>query len=78
MKKWIALICAAALLIGLLAVPVMAEGGKPLKILIVSTTGVNDGNFNQDCYLGIQNFLKNHPDCTVPYFYTLQRRSRGF
>ena len=65
MKKWIALICAAALLIGLLAVPVMAESGIKLKILIVSTTSVNDGNFNQDCYLGIQNFLKNHPDCTV-------------
>ena len=65
MKKLIVLICAAALLIGLLAVPVTAESGKPLKILIVSASGVDDGNFNQDCYLGIQNFLKNHPDCIV-------------
>ena len=65
MKKLIALICVAALLIGLLAIPAMAEGGKALKILIVSSAGVDDGNFIQDNYTGIQNFLKNHPDCSV-------------
>ena len=65
MKKLIALICAAALLMGLAVLPAGAEGGKALKILFVSTTGVDDGNFNQDCYLGIQNFLKDHGDCTV-------------
>ena len=63
MKKAIALLCTMALLIGLVAAPAAAEGGKALKILIVTSSGVDDGNFNQDCYLGIQNFLKNHPDC---------------
>ena len=65
MKKLVALICALALLMGMAAVPSMAEGGKPLKILIVTSSGVDDGNFNQDCYLGIQNFLAEHSDCTV-------------
>ena len=48
MKKLIALICALALLTGLAAVPAGAEGGKALKILIVTSSGVDDGNFNQD------------------------------
>ena len=65
MKKLIALICAMALVMGLFAAPAMAESGKPLKILIVTSSGVDDGNFNQDCYLGITNFIANHPDCTV-------------
>ncbi len=65
MKKMIALLCALMLVLGLAAVPAMAEGGKPLKILIVTSSGVDDGNFNQDCYLGIQNFLAEHADCTV-------------
>ena len=65
MKKLIALACALALVLGLMAVPAAAEEGKGLKILIVTSTGIDDGNFNQDCYLGIQNFLANHPDCTV-------------
>ena len=65
MKKMVALICAMALLLGLWAAPASAEGGKALKILIVSSSGVDDGNFNQDCYSGIQAFLADHPDCTV-------------
>ena len=65
MKKLIALICAMALLMALAAVPAGAEGGKPLKILIVTSSGVDDGNFTEDCYLGIQNFLADHSDCTV-------------
>lgn len=65
MKKMIALVCAVALLIGLAAVPAWAEGEKALKILIVTTSGVDDGNFNQDCYAGIQSFLADHGDCTV-------------
>ena len=64
MKKLIALVCALALLIGLAAAPAAADG-KPLKILIVTSSGVDDGNFNQDCYLGITNFIANHGDCTV-------------
>lgn len=65
MKKLIALLCTMALVIGLCAAPAAAEGGKALKILIVTSSGVDDGNFNQDCYVGIQNFLADHSDCTV-------------
>ena len=64
MKKLIALICAVALAVGLFAVPAMAEG-KPFRILIVSSTGVDDGNFNQDIYSGILAFLADHADCSV-------------
>ena len=62
MKKTVALLCAMALLLGLWAAPASAEGRKALKILIVSSSGVDDGNFNQDCYSGIQAFLADHPD----------------
>lgn len=56
--KVIGLVCALALL----ALPVLAEG---LDICILTSTGVDDGSFNTDCYLGIQEFIANHPDCTV-------------
>ncbi|WP_050613806.1 BMP family lipoprotein [Bacillus testis] len=37
-----------------------------LKIAIVtSLTGVDDGNFNEDNYNGILNFIKKHPTATV-------------
>lgn len=39
---------------------------KALKIAIVtSPSGVDDGSFNQACFEGIQDFIKDHPDCTV-------------
>ena len=63
MKKLIALVCALALL--LCVCSALAESGKPLKILIVNSSGVDDGNFTQDCYEGIQAFVADHPDCTV-------------
>ena len=65
MKKLLALVCTLALIMGLVSAPAMAEGGKPLKILILTSGGVDDKNFNQDCYVGIQNFLKDHADCSV-------------
>ena len=65
MKKLIALLCAMALLLTLAAVPAAAEGGKALKICIISSGGIDDGNFNQDCYEGIQAFLANHPESSV-------------
>ncbi len=65
MKKLIALICALALVVGLAAVPAAAESGKPLNIVIITSSGVDDGNFNQDCYEGIKAFIADHPDCTV-------------
>lgn len=37
-----------------------------LKICIVTTSGIDDGSFNEDCYEGIQNFIADgHDDCTV-------------
>lgn len=37
-----------------------------LKIAIVSSpSGVDDGNFNENNYNGIMNFIKNHPNATV-------------
>lgn len=40
-----------------------AEGG--MKIAIVTTSGVDDGSFNEDCYNGILNFIKDNPSATV-------------
>ena len=42
-----------------------AEGGKGLKICIVTTSGVDDGSFNDNCYDGIKAFTDAHSDCTV-------------
>ena len=36
-----------------------------LKICIVTSSGIDDGNFNQNCYEGIKAFVAEHPDCTV-------------
>lgn len=41
------------------------DSGKALKIAIVSSSGVDDGSFTEDCYRGIQDFAKDHKDCTV-------------
>ena len=65
MKKLIALVLLLAMTACLAAVPAAAEGGKALRILIVTSSGVDDGNFNQDCYNGILAFLEDHADCTV-------------
>ena len=42
-----------------------AGEGTPLKIGIITTSGVDDGNFNENCYDGIKAFIADHPDCTV-------------
>lgn len=39
--------------------------GTALKICIITTSGVDDGSFNQNCYEGIQAFLADHPDSSV-------------
>ena len=36
-----------------------------LRICIITTSGIDDGSFNQNCYEGIQAFLADHPDCEV-------------
>jgi basic membrane protein A len=42
------------------------EEAKPsgLKVSIVTSSGVDDGSFGQDCYIGIQAFLKTHPEAS--------------
>ena len=80
MKKILALALALTMVLGLAAcgtktpasstdVPAAttsATAGTGLKIAIVtSPSGVDDGSFNQDNYVGIQNFIKTHPDATV-------------
>ena len=65
MKKLLALLCTLALIMGLAVTPVLADGGTPLKVLILSSGGVDDGNFNEDCYNGIKAFVATHPDCSV-------------
>lgn len=41
------------------------SGDTGLKVCIITTSGIDDGSFNQNCYEGIQNFLKDHPDSSV-------------
>ena len=41
------------------------DTGKGLKICIITTSGVDDGSFNENCYDGIKAFSADHPDCTV-------------
>ena len=36
-----------------------------LKICIITSSGVDDGSFNENCYDGIKAFIANHSDCTV-------------
>ena len=36
-----------------------------LKICIITTSGIDDGSFNQNCYEGIQAFIAENSDCTV-------------
>jgi basic membrane protein A len=64
-KKAAAVLMTAAMAVGMMAVPAMAEGGNPLNICIITSSGVDDGSFNQDCYNGILTFLETHSDCTV-------------
>jgi basic membrane protein A len=42
-----------------------AAGGDGLKIAMVSSSGIDDGGFTQDCYAGITEFIKQNPGATV-------------
>ena len=42
-----------------------AEEATGLKICIITSSGIDDGSFNQNCYKGILDFVADHPDCTV-------------
>jgi len=79
MKKFLALALAFAMTLCLVACGNKTEtspspsgaattdnAGKALKIAIVtSPSGVDDGSFNQACYEGIKDFIKDHPNCSV-------------
>ena len=41
------------------------DGAAKLSVCIISTSGVDDGSFVQNCYDGIRSFVAEHPDCTV-------------
>ncbi len=45
--------------------PAEEPAASGLKIAIVTTSGIDDGSFNQDCYEGILSFIEKNPDCTV-------------
>ena len=67
-RKAAATLLTAGLVLGLAAVPAAADAGAegtPLNICIITSSGVDDGSFNQDCYNGILTFLETHPDCSV-------------
>jgi basic membrane protein A len=65
----------ALALIALLVSPVFAGGKKDsapasgakggLKVAILTTSGVDDGSFGQDCWNGILEFKKNNPEAEI-------------
>ena len=65
-KKAAALLCTVGLAAGMMTVPAVADdAGNALSICIITSSGVDDGSFNQDCYNGILTFLEDHADCSV-------------
>ena len=65
LKKAAAFVLGAGMVFAAASVPAMAEESKALNICIITSTGVDDGSFNQDCYNGILTFLETHEDCKV-------------
>ncbi len=47
--------------------PAAAAGAKALKIGIVTSSGVDDGSFGEDCYNGILEFIETSPESTVTH-----------
>ena len=65
-KKLAGFLAAAACLAMSFSGAAMAEeGGEPISVCIITSSGIDDGNFNQDCYNGILSFIEKHDDCTV-------------
>ena len=62
MKKFLALLL-AVMMLAAAVIPAMAEGD--MNICIITSTGVDDGSFNQNCYEGILAFLETHPNSKV-------------
>jgi basic membrane protein A len=58
----------ALLALGTTVMPLSANeaaAGSNLRVGIVTTSGVDDGSFGQDCYNGILEFASTHPDASV-------------
>lgn len=64
-KTVAAFILGTSMIVSAAAVPAMADENQGLDICIITSTGVDDGSFNQDCYNGILKFLETHDDCNV-------------
>ena len=47
------------------AAPEASTAPAGLKIGIITSSGVDDRSFGQDCYVGIQEFIKANPEATV-------------
>ncbi len=47
--------------------PVEGTAKEALKVGIVTSSGVDDGSFGEDCYNGILEFIKANPDSTVTH-----------
>ena len=67
MKKVLALALAAVLVFALAACGGSGTAAAGIKVGIVTSSGVDDGSFGQDCYAGIQSFLKNNSNSTVTH-----------
>lgn len=65
--KWAGLLAATAgvMMMSAGAASAETEGGEPFSVCIITSSGIDDGNFNQDCYNGILSFIDSHSDCTV-------------
>lgn len=50
---------------GVAAATETESAGEPFSVCIITSSGIDDGSFNQDCYNGILAFLEEHPDCSV-------------
>ncbi len=70
MKKVIALVIALVMVLGVVAcsgnsASKPAASDAKLKICIITSSGVDDGSFNQNCYDGAKAFIASHPDCSL-------------
>ncbi len=66
-RKVLGILTAAACVLALGAGAVTADSaeGTPISVCIITSSGIDDGSFNQDCYNGILAFIDEHPDCKV-------------
>ncbi|MDR0496226.1 MAG: BMP family ABC transporter substrate-binding protein [Treponema sp.] len=64
MKKMILILSVVSIVSLLACSPKEKQAATPggLRVTIVTSSGVDDGSFGQDCYNGILDFLKTHPE----------------